>query len=71
MRQVAIKQSTPMANLLALSVDALVRSDDKKPARLNVISHILGLIPYEVPPAEKNETAELAPRSGPWVTRRR
>jgi polyphosphate kinase 2 len=31
----------------------IVRSDDKKRARLNVISHFLGLIPYEAPPAKK------------------
>jgi polyphosphate kinase len=31
----------------------IVRSDDKKRARLNVISHFLGLIPYEEPPAKK------------------
>jgi polyphosphate kinase len=31
----------------------VVRSDDKKRARLNVISHLLSLIPYENPPREK------------------
>jgi len=31
----------------------LVRSDDKKRARLNCISHLLGLIPYRKPPREK------------------
>ncbi len=31
----------------------MVRSDDKKRARLNVISHFLGLIPYEAPYAKK------------------
>jgi polyphosphate kinase 2 len=31
----------------------IVRSDDKKRARLNVISHILKLIPYKVLPREK------------------
>jgi polyphosphate kinase 2 len=31
----------------------IVRSDDKKRARLNVITHFLGLIPYEAPPAKK------------------
>jgi len=31
----------------------LVRSDDKKRARLNLISHFLGLIPYEAPKADK------------------
>jgi polyphosphate kinase 2 len=30
-----------------------VRSDDKKQARLNVISHLLDAIPYEAPPREK------------------
>ena len=31
----------------------VVRSDDKKRARLNVISHLLSQIPYEEPPREK------------------
>jgi len=31
----------------------IVRSDDKKRARLNVISHFLELIPYEAAPAKK------------------
>ena len=31
----------------------IVRSDDKKRARLNVLSHFLSLIPYEAPPAKK------------------
>jgi polyphosphate kinase 2 len=31
----------------------IVRSDDKKRARLNILSHFLGLIPYETPPAKK------------------
>ncbi len=31
----------------------LVRSDDKRRARLNIISHLLKLIPYEVLPREK------------------
>ncbi len=31
----------------------LVRSDDKKRARLNCISHLLGLIPYGKAPREK------------------
>jgi polyphosphate kinase 2 len=31
----------------------IVRSDDKKRARLNVISHFLSLIPYEAPTAKK------------------
>lgn len=31
----------------------IVRSDDKKRARLNIISHFLSLIPYEAPPAKK------------------
>jgi polyphosphate kinase 2 len=31
----------------------IVRSDDKKRARLNCIAHILSLIPYEVVPREK------------------
>jgi hypothetical protein len=31
----------------------IVRSDDKRRARLNIISHFLGLLPYEVAPREK------------------
>jgi polyphosphate kinase 2 len=31
----------------------IVRSDDKKRARLNLISHLLSLIPYRKPPREK------------------
>jgi polyphosphate kinase 2 len=31
----------------------IVRSDDKKRARVNIISHFLGLIPYEAPPTKK------------------
>jgi polyphosphate kinase 2 len=31
----------------------VVRSDDKKRARLNMITHLLGRIPYEEPPREK------------------
>lgn len=30
-----------------------VRSDDKRQARLNIISHILNSVPYEAPPREK------------------
>jgi len=31
----------------------LIRSDDKRRARLNCISHLLGLIPYKKAPREK------------------
>lgn len=31
----------------------ILRSDDKRRARLNCIAHILGLIPYETVPREK------------------
>lgn len=31
----------------------MVRSDDKRRARLNTITHLLGRIPYEEPPREK------------------
>jgi hypothetical protein len=31
----------------------VVRSDDKKRARLNLVSHFLSLIPYETSPARK------------------
>jgi len=37
----------------------IVRSDDKKWARLNLISHFLGLIPYEQP---KRENIKLPSR---------
>jgi hypothetical protein len=33
----------------------IVRSDDKKRARLDLISHFLSLIPYEAPPPTKIE----------------
>ena len=33
----------------------VVRSDDKKRARLNIIRHILGQVPHEAPPREKVE----------------
>jgi polyphosphate kinase len=38
----------------------VVRSDDKKRARLNCISHILSVIPYK---AVKREKVKLPPRS--------
>ncbi len=38
----------------------IVRSDDKKRARLNCISHLLGLIPYKKLPREK---VKIPPRS--------
>lgn len=41
----------------------VVRADDKKRARLNVISHLLGKIPYEDP---KRETIELPDRQKPY-----
>jgi hypothetical protein len=31
----------------------VVRSDDKKRARLNLITHLLGRIPHEAPPRDK------------------
>ena len=40
----------------------VVRSDDKKRARLNLISHLLARIPYEDAPREK---VELPKRKGP------
>jgi hypothetical protein len=36
----------------------IVRSDDKKRARLNCISHLLGLIPYKKVPREKVKLSE-------------
>jgi polyphosphate kinase len=38
----------------------IVRSDDKRRARLNLITHLLNLIPYEKVP---RETVELPKRS--------
>jgi polyphosphate kinase len=40
----------------------VARSDDKKRARLNIISHMLSRIPYEAPPREK---VKLPKRQGP------
>ena len=39
----------------------IVRSDDKKAARLNTIAHLLSLIPHKKLPVEK---VKLPPRSG-------
>ena len=36
----------------------VARSDDKRRARLNIISHLLSQIPYKSPPREKVEAAE-------------
>ncbi len=38
----------------------VVHSDDKKRARLNVITHLLSKIPYKKVPREKIEAAEAA-----------
>ena len=40
----------------------VARSDDKKRARLNIISHMLSRIPYEAPPRDK---VKLPKRQGP------
>jgi polyphosphate kinase 2 len=42
----------------------VLRSDDKKRARLNLISHFLDRIPYEKPPAEKIKLPKRQKRSG-------
>jgi polyphosphate kinase 2 len=42
----------------------LVRSDDKKRARLNVIDHLLGLIPYEEVPRKKVSLPKRQARRG-------
>ena len=56
----------------------IVRSDDKKRARLNVLSHFLSLIPYEAPkrdkiklPTRNNENAydDEATMQGPALDR--
>ena len=43
---------------------ALARSDDKKRVRLNIISHLLGQIPYKSLPHKK---IKLPPRQKPGV----
>ena len=48
----------------------VVRSDDKKRARLNIISHLLSQIPYKKLPREKIEAAEALRRT-PAATRSR
>lgn len=42
----------------------LVRSDDKRKARLNCISHLLRLIPYKKVPREKVELPKHAEKHG-------
>lgn len=42
----------------------VVRSDDKRRARLNCISHLLGLIPYKKAPREKIKLAKRQKPSG-------
>ena len=54
----------------------VVRSDDKRRARLNIISHLLGRIPYKEGAAREGEAAEAAegrrlPRAGLSVQVRR
>ena len=42
----------------------IVRSDDKKRARLNCISHLLKQIPYEKVAAEEGQSAECFHKTG-------
>ena len=42
----------------------VVRSDDKKRARLNVINHLLGMIPYKELPRKKINLPKRQPRHG-------
>ena len=42
----------------------VVRSDDKRRARLNIIKHLLGRIPYEAVPREKVKLPERQKRGG-------
>ncbi len=42
----------------------LVRSDDKRKARLNCISHLLGMIPYKKVPREKIKLPKRAEKHG-------
>src|SRR6266480_3806963 len=42
----------------------VARSDDKKRARLNIISHILSKIPYEAPPHKKVKLPERQKKGG-------
>jgi polyphosphate kinase 2 len=42
----------------------VVRSDDKKRARLNLITHVLGRIPYKEPPREKIRLPKRQKRHG-------
>ena len=48
----------------------IVRSDDKKRARLNCISHLLSLIPYEKVPHEKVKLPDRS-KKVPTTTRQR
>lgn len=41
-----------------------VKSDDKRQARLNIISHILSSVPYEAPPREKIKLPKRQKRNG-------
>jgi hypothetical protein len=49
----------------------LVRSDSKRSARLNLISHLLSLIPYKRLPAPKIKLPRTGRRSTPTTTRSR
>jgi len=42
----------------------VARSDDKRRARLNIISHLLGKIPYKKAPRDKVKLPERQKRGG-------
>ena len=48
----------------------ILRSDDKRRARLNCLAHILGSIPYKKMPPRQGEAAEAVGRSTATTTRR-
>jgi hypothetical protein len=42
----------------------VARSDDKKRARLNIITHLLSRVPYKIPKREKSELPRRQKRGG-------
>ena len=42
----------------------MARSDDKRRARLNIISHLLSKVPYKEPPRDKVKLPERQKRKG-------
>ena len=47
----------------------IVRSDDKKRARLNAIAHLLSAIPYKKRAAREDQAAQALQESAPTTTR--